>query len=56
MLILDQLRIVFACWSDEEVLSWESDVLDMVRLGLNSHLVNVRKAARDVLCRFSLRW
>ncbi|CAH0486840.1 unnamed protein product [Peronospora farinosa] len=56
VLVLEQLRIVFVYWSDEEVLPWESDVLEMVRLGLNSQHSDVRKAARDVLCRFSSRW
>ncbi|CAI5740331.1 unnamed protein product [Peronospora destructor] len=51
VLILEQLRIVFVYWSDEEVLPWDSDILEMVRLGLNGQHNNVRKAARDVLCR-----
>ncbi|CAH0518558.1 unnamed protein product [Peronospora belbahrii] len=56
VLLLDQLRIVFVYWSDEEVLPWESDVLEMIRLGLVDQHDNVRKAAREVLCRVSSRW
>uniref|UniRef100_A0AAV1T302 CLASP N-terminal domain-containing protein n=1 Tax=Peronospora matthiolae TaxID=2874970 RepID=A0AAV1T302_9STRA len=56
VLILEQLQIIFVYWSDDEVLSWEEDVLDMVQQGLIDQHDNVRETARDVLSGFSSRW
>ena len=56
VLILEQLRIIFVYWTDDEVLPWEEDVLDMVQQGLIDQHDNVRETARDVLSGFSSRW
>lgn len=56
VLVLEQLRIVFVYWSHDEVLPWESDVLEIVRRGLDDQHDKVRKAAREVLCTFSSKW
>ncbi|ETI43161.1 hypothetical protein F443_11865 [Phytophthora nicotianae P1569] len=56
MLVLEQLGIIFVYWSDSEVVPYESDVLDMIRRGLENQDEKVRKTAREVLARFSSRW
>uniref|UniRef100_H3HB63 CLASP N-terminal domain-containing protein n=1 Tax=Phytophthora ramorum TaxID=164328 RepID=H3HB63_PHYRM len=56
VLLLEQLRVIFVYWSDDEVMAWESDVLEMIRQGLDDQNVNVRKTAREVLTTFSSRW
>ncbi|KAG6969646.1 hypothetical protein JG688_00005230 [Phytophthora aleatoria] len=56
VLVLEQLGIIFVYWSDNEVLPFESDVLDIIRGGLEDQHEKVRKTAREVLTRFSTRW
>ncbi|KAF1776039.1 hypothetical protein GQ600_3736 [Phytophthora cactorum] len=54
VLVLEQLGIIFVYWSDNEVLPFKSDVLDIIRGGLEDQHEKVRKTAREVL-RDSLR-
>ncbi|KAG7390660.1 hypothetical protein PHYPSEUDO_007122 [Phytophthora pseudosyringae] len=56
VLVLEQLRIIFVYWGDNEVLQWEADILEIVRRGLEDQHERVRKTAREVLTRFSSRW
>ncbi|KAF4323957.1 hypothetical protein BBO99_00002360 [Phytophthora kernoviae] len=55
ILLLDQLMIIFVFWSDDEVEMWDSDVLEMIRRGLEDQSDKVRKTARETLTRFLTR-
>ncbi|KAI9913596.1 hypothetical protein PsorP6_006665 [Peronosclerospora sorghi] len=55
-LVLEQLRLIFVFWEEEEILPWESDVIEIIRHGVKDQDENVRKVAREVLCRFSSKW
>ncbi|TDH68642.1 hypothetical protein CCR75_009078 [Bremia lactucae] len=55
VLILEQIRIILVYWSDEDVLVWEKDMLEMIRSGLEDQNESVRKTARETLARFSSR-
>ncbi|RLN55784.1 hypothetical protein BBJ29_005936 [Phytophthora kernoviae] len=55
ILLLDQLMIIFVFWSDDEMEMWDSDVLEMIRRGLEDQSDKVRKTARETLTRFLTR-
>ncbi|KAG7389908.1 hypothetical protein PHYBOEH_007196 [Phytophthora boehmeriae] len=56
VLLLDQLMIIFVFWTDDEYEAWDSDVLEMMRRGLEDQSEKVRKTARETLMRFLTRW
>ncbi|OWZ18022.1 hypothetical protein PHMEG_0007955 [Phytophthora megakarya] len=56
VLVLEQLRIIFVYWSEAEVTPYESDILEIIRRGLEDQNEKVRKVAREVLTRLSSRW
>lgn len=56
VLLLEQLRIILVYWSDDELTQWISDMLEMVRRGLEDQNAGVRSAAREVLTRISSHW
>ncbi|CEG36410.1 CLASP N-terminal domain [Plasmopara halstedii] len=56
LLVLEQLRLVFVYWRDEEVLQYESDVCKIIQRGLEDQNESVRKTARETLADFSVKW
>lgn len=56
VLMLEQLAVILACWTKEEIEPYYGDVMEILRRGLPDPANQVRIAARDSLCSFAALW